>query len=296
MSLIERALQKARESGDAAPTAHERASIGSTPKPSQTPEQHKRTTAAVELPRIAAAPDLTITEAFLREKGLRAPTDQEQQQRAEYRHIKHGLFAEFRNTEMRRLVLVTSALQGDGKSYSAAHLSLSLAVEPDHTILLVDADVIRPNVSRAFGLSDRPGLMDAVGDESMDVQSLIVTTSIEGFSILPAGRPNQNATEYFASARMHEVMEQLLAVPNRIVVVDSLPLLLTTEARALASLAGQILLVVRAEITPQSAVLKALELLGESANVKLLLNAVVHTKALDYLGLGYGYNYYNVEK
>jgi Mrp family chromosome partitioning ATPase len=92
---------------------------------------------------------------------------------------------------------------------------------------------------------------------------------------------------------MHEVIEQLLLVPNRIVVIDSLPLLLTTEARALAPVAGQIVMVVRAESTPQSAVKEAIELLGEGANVKLLLNAVVRTKALGYLGseYGYGYNY-----
>jgi len=306
MSLIERALQKARVNRPAPPT-HEARDRGPntvpvpivTEVPSQpiVPPPPTAAVVAKGFPRIVSTPQLTISDAMLREKGLRALPEDEQQQRAEYRHIKHGLLPELRAPDGKRTVVITSALQGEGKSFSAAHLAMSLAVEPDYTVLLVDADVIRPNLTRTFGLAGRPGIMDAVVDPSVDVQSLIVTTNIEGLSLLPAGRPHENATEHFASARMREVIEQLLAVPNRIVVIDSLPLLLTTEARALSPVAGQIILVVRAESTAQSAVMQALELLGEGANVKLVLNAVVRTKALGYLGAEYGYGYnYNAEK
>jgi receptor protein-tyrosine kinase len=300
MSLIERALQKARSNGPSAAVPRSPAVPIPLPQGPQTqPIADTRPVPVLvtEHSRVAAAPQLQITEAHLREVGLRAEPHDEAQQRAEYRHIKHGLTAELREPNARRIVLITSALQGEGKSFSAAHLAMSLAVEPDYTVLLVDADVIRPNLTRTFGLAGRPGIMDAVADPSIDVQSLIVTTNIEGLSILPAGRSHENATEYFASARMHEVIEQLLAVPNRIVVIDSLPLLMTTEAQALAPVAGQIVMVVRAERTTQRAVSEAIELLGKGANVKLLLNAVVRTKALGYLGLDYGYGYnYKSEK
>jgi Mrp family chromosome partitioning ATPase len=190
------------------------------------------------------------------------------------------------------MTLIASALPGEGKSFSSANLALSLALEPDYTVVLVDADVIKPNLTRLFGLLGRPGLMDAAADPSIDVESLIVSTNVEGLSLLPAGRTDANATEYFASARMQTLVDQLLEVPNRLLVADSLPLLLTTEARALVPLAGQVVLVVRAESTPQQAVLQAVDLLGEDVNVKLLLNAVVRTKAQSYMGYGYyGYNY-----
>jgi protein-tyrosine kinase len=303
MSLIERALEKARTNRPTVVAPHVVEAppivLPASREPRTVPIADTRSVPILvaDFPRVATAPHLKITDELLREKGLSAELDDESQQRAEYRHIKHGLLPELRDRDTRPIVLVTSALQGEGKSFSAAHLAMSLAVEPDHTVLLVDADVIRPNLTRTFGLSGRPGIMDAVADPEIDLQSLIVTTSIEGLSILPAGRPHENATEFFASARMREVIEQLLAVPNRIVVIDSLPLLLTTEARALSPVAGQIVMVVRAERTPQSAVQEALNLLGEGANVKLLLNAVVRTKALGYLGHEYGYGYsYNSEK
>jgi Mrp family chromosome partitioning ATPase len=132
--------------------------------------------------------------------------------------------------------------------------------------------------------------MNALIDPGTSVESLILPTNVRGLSFLPAGLHEERATEFFSSARMAELSRQLLSVPNRIVVVDTLPLLLTTESRALASLGGQIVMVVRAESTPQNAVLEAIDLLGEGANVKLLLNAAVRAK-FEYYGLGHGHGY-----
>lgn len=293
MSLVERALTKLREAAvpegeqqagqpaEVTEAAPKRAARRANDAPSREP-----------FPRVVADPALQVTDPMLRDAGLLAPFDQQRQITSEYRHLKRRLLAEIQAGTANRLVLMASALPGEGKSFSSANLALSLALEPDYTVLLVDADVIKPNLSRVFGVTDRPGLVDAIADSGADVESMIVTTSVEGLSILPAGRTDPNATELFASSRMQQVVDHLLAVPNRLIVFDSLPLLLTTEARALVPLAGQILLVVRAESTPQQAVMQALDLIGEDANVKLILNAVVRTKAMKYLDYGYyGYDY-----
>ncbi|MEZ5459325.1 MAG: P-loop NTPase [Steroidobacteraceae bacterium] len=182
---------------------------------------------------------LQVTEPMLREAGLLAPFDQQRQITSEYRHVKRRMLAEIQAGTANRLVLIASALPGEGKSFSSANLALSLALEPDYTVLLVDADVIKPNLSRVFGVTDRAGLVDAIADAGTDVESMIVTTNVEGLSILPAGRSDPNATELFASSRMQQVVDQLLAVPNRLIVFDSLPLLLTTESRALVPLAAR---------------------------------------------------------
>jgi Mrp family chromosome partitioning ATPase len=164
-------------------------------------------------------------------------------------------------------------------------------MEPDYTVLLVDADVVKPQLSRAMGIVERPGLLNAVADHAVDVDSLVLATDIPGLSVLPAGSASENATEYFSSQRMRQVLEQLQAVPNRIVLIDTLPLLLTTEARVLMTLASQVLLVVRAETTPRNAVEQALALISEEVDVKLVLNAVDRTRITRYLGYGYGYQY-----
>lgn len=291
MSLIELALQRVK--ADEAATKRGKTETAA-PASGAAPTRAEVAAGAIPVPDVPLNPDILIDDEFLRETGLAAPESHEHQQRAEYRHIKYGLL---RGTnESGNLILITSALEGEGKSFTSLHLALSLASEQDYSVVLVDADVIRPTLTRMLGNEGRRGLMDAVVDASVNVESLMLSTNIRGLSFLPAGRPDDRATEHFASARMGEVMGRILAVPNRIVVVDTLPLLLTTEARALTALGGQVVLVVRAESTPQAAVLEAIELLGEGANVKLLLNAAVRSKALGYYGGGYGYTYQPIDK
>jgi Mrp family chromosome partitioning ATPase len=262
MSLIELALQRVK--ADSAKASPEKGAVGGGLPAAGGAAVRSDAPVVVPEPR---EPEIFITDAFLREKGLMAPEAHEPQQRAENRHIKYGLLREIGRQGGQGLSFVTSALQGEGKSFSTVHLALSLASEQDYTVVLVDAEVIRPSVSRLMGCEDRPGLMNARVDTGANVESLIVPTNVRGLSFLPAGRHEERATEFFASARMAEITRQLLSVPNRIVVVDTLPLLLTTESRALASLGGQIVLVVRAESTPQNAVQEAIDLLGEGANV-----------------------------
>ena len=275
MSLIEKALGKARGG------ASTQRPVASLP---QRPVLNSNTQ------RLPALPQLELTPEIQTRLGLSAPPEQQHQRSSEYRHIKRRVLSNLGGAR-NRIVLVASALAGEGKSFTSANLARSLAMEPDHTVLLIDADVVKPALSHAMGIQEKPGLMNAVIDPSLDPESLVLTTNIEGLSVMPAGGANANATEYFASDRMKQVLDTLLAVPNRIIVTDSLPLLLTTEARVLAPLAGQVLLVVRAESTPQSAVTSAMELLGEEAIAGVVLNAVVRTRMSRYLGYGYGFDY-----
>jgi len=283
MSLIEKALDKAR-------------AVSMTPAPAAQVDTAATTARqrALQMPpsRVAANPDIRITEAMLEALGLRAPPKQEHQRVSEFRHIKRDLLGEIRAGKANRIIAVASALAGEGKSFSSANLARSIALEPDYSVLLIDADVTNPRISAALGLLGRKGLMNSLTEPDCNVESLILTTDIEGLSVLPAGVSHENATEHLASEKMRVLLRLLQHDPSRIIVIDTLPLLLTTEASVLAPLAGQILLVVRAESTPQAAVTEAVGLLGNGVNVKLLLNAVVRTAASRYAGYGYGYGYH----
>ena len=187
--------------------------------------------------------------------------------------------------------MVSSALPGDGKTFTSVNLALSMALEKDHTVLLVDGDVAKPHVSDVFGAGDEPGLLDVLVDPERHVESVIFRTNIPRLSLLPVGRRNAHAPELLASARMRDLIRRLEALdPTGVVIVDSPPILLTSEARVLASLFGQVLLVVKANVTPQQAVLEAIEIVGEGPRVSLVLNHVAGggTSAYHY-GYGYGY-------
>jgi exopolysaccharide/PEP-CTERM locus tyrosine autokinase len=236
----------------------------------------------------------------LQAAGLLSPPEQERLTENQFRKIKRpvianavgkGLAAAVPNGH---LVMLTSALPGEGKTFSSINLAFSLAREKDLEVLLIDADVAKPNVSNVFGMQDVPGLLDALADESLEVESLILRTDVDGLSILSAGHcESDTATELLASSRMEELVAHIAERNRRrIVVFDSPPLLLTNESQVLATLVGQIILVVRAGITPKPAVLEAVGLIGETVPVGLVLNqSRVATKG-GYYGYGsYGYRY-----
>jgi protein-tyrosine kinase len=273
MSLVERALKKLQESRGNTPPA--------TPVPVQ---QRAAAPPAPPAPAVRSEPlprssrVAKIDHAQLRALELLPAEAEERRLKQEYRQIKRPLIANAMGRGVPELanghvILVSSALPGDGKTFTTINLAFSMALEKDVSVLLVDADVAKRHVSRVMGIADEPGLLDVLRDDSVDVESKIIDTDTPGLSLLPAGRTSATATEYLASARMESVVKQLVANdPNRIVLVDSPPLLLTSESRALAGVCGQIVLVVRAGATPQQAVLEALQMLGEGRSIGLVLN------------------------
>lgn len=188
------------------------------------------------------------------------------------------------------LIMVTSAMPGEGKTYLATNLAISIAMELDHTVLLVDADVARPSVPTVLGFGQEKGLLDVLQDSSLDLSQVLLRTNIEKLSILPAGTQHPRATELLASDAMNHLLADMARrYPDRIIIFDSPPLLVTTEARALASHMGQVVLVVKAESTSHAEVKSAVAAI-EACPVKMVaLNKA--SGHLDGHGYGYGYGY-----
>ena len=272
MSLIERALGKMRNP---------------VPAPGALPQRPL----PVPATETTSGPQLAITPEMRDQLGLSLTGGPQHQRSSEFRHIKRQIMADIRANPEARVILVTSSMAGEGKSFTTANLACSLALEHEHTVLLIDADAVKPLLTRTLKLAGQPGLMEALAEPARDVESLVWRTDIPGLSVMSAGGASECTTEYFASSRPRAVLDQLLRVPNRIVLIDSLPMLLTTEAPALLPVASQILMVVRAERTAQAAAREALNLIGDRPNVKLVLNGVMRTKLASYLGYDSGFTY-----
>jgi protein-tyrosine kinase len=186
------------------------------------------------------------------------------------------------------LIMITSSLPGEGKTYCAINLAMSIAMELDHTVLLIDADVARPSVLRTLGLPAHRGLMDILVDDKLDMADVMLRTNVDTLSILPAGTATQRATELLASSTMTNLVNEIAhRYPDRIVIFDSPPLLLTSESRVLASHMGQIVMVVEAQTTTQHAVTEALGQLEGYPNVNLIYN-----KTRDIPGIEETYDYH----
>ena len=188
------------------------------------------------------------------------------------------------------LIMVTSALSGEGKSFTSVNLAMSIAAELDHTVMLVDADVARPTVLRMLGLPPGPGLLDLLEGRA-EMSNVLLRTNIDKLTVLPSGSPHPRATELLASDSMRQLLDDMATrYPDRIIIFDSPPLLLTTESRVLASHMGQIVVVVHAGKTLQADVQHALSTI-ESCPVRMMLLNKAQSNLHGAYGYGYGYGY-----
>lgn len=199
-----------------------------------------------------------------------------------------GSAAPIRNAN---LIMVTSSLPGEGKSFTAVNLAMSIAMELERTVLLVDADVARPSLPRVLGLPQQKGLLDVLQDKALNLSDVLLRTNVDKLTVLTAGTADDRATELLASEAMGSLLTEIARrYSDRIVIFDSPPLLLTTEARVLATRMGQIVFVVRAEETPQTAIKEALGTI-EACPIKLMvLNQAKNIENVAY-GYEYGYGY-----
>jgi receptor protein-tyrosine kinase len=177
-------------------------------------------------------------------------------------------------------------LPGEGKTFFAMNLALSIAMELDTSAMLVEADILRPSVMTRLGLEPRHGLLDLLTNRSMDVADVMLRTNIPKLTLLPAGSHSTQTTELLASKRMGELLEELASrYRDRIIVFDAPPLLMTSEARVLAARAGQVVVVVEAGRTTHAAFQQAMETVGTHPVVMTALNKTKEAQA----GLIYGY-------
>jgi protein-tyrosine kinase len=326
-SLIEQAaqrLEQLRQAGISVPDIPAAVPLQSEPQPAvaavPTPAPVASEVAAqAKPPTLAAGPNLVVPKvrslgdvstsskridlnlAALHQAGFVTPMAERSRMADQYRVIKRPLISNAMGKgaatiNHANLIMVTSALPGEGKTFSAINLAMSIAAELDNSVMLVDADVARPSLLRTFGLPVGPGLLDLLQGRAQ-MSDVLLRTNVDKLTLLPSGHPQARATEMLASDAMRQLLDDMAQrYADRIIIFDSPPLLLTTEARALAAHMGQIVVVVHAGKTLQREVQHALSTI-EACPVKLmLLNQATEDATGDY-GYGYGYGYgYSKEK
>ncbi|MCF8707979.1 AAA family ATPase [Rhizorhapis sp. SPR117] len=267
---------------------------GAAPEPAATasrPESAGQTRVA---PRIVEGPVQPVDRVALKEAGFVLPDGPVTGISEEFRIIKRQLLqAATGGKQDEKLsrgerILICSAHPGEGKTFCAVNLALSLAAEKDVEVLLIDADFAKPSILSTLGLAGGPGLMDALADPSIDVEDCIINTDIPKLSVLPAGRQTNADTEFLSSSRTGAVLDRL-TIPGRIVIFDSPPILAASPASALASHVGQAVLVVRADETTENALRDAVGLLQGCDNIQLLLNGVKFSPGGRRFGTYYGH-------
>ena len=231
------------------------------------------------VPRHASTPRMVVVDLErLKARGYVTPDAPTTQIADEFRVIKrpiirNALGRDGSKLKNGNLVMVTSALPAEGKTFTALNLAMSVAMEYDSTVLLVDGDVAHPGLPRLLGVPEAPGLLDLLTNDKLDVADALVKTNIDKLTVLSAGSAHRRATELLASEQMASLLNEIASrYHDRIIIFDSPPLLATTEARVLATHMGQIVMVVAAESTSQNSVNQALATIESCEVVLMMLN------------------------
>ncbi|MGE5522431.1 MAG: XrtA-associated tyrosine autokinase [Rhodospirillaceae bacterium] len=237
---------------------------------------------------------MSVDQALLRAQRIITPTEKRTMMTESFRRVKRHILANAVRADRasrKNLVMITSALPGEGKTFCAINLAMSLAMEIDRTVMLVDTDFEKRSIPAALGLDvgTPRGFVDVIADSSLTLADVLLKTDIGKLTVLPAGTPHAHTTELVAGDVTATLLREMAdRYDDRIILFDSAPLLAASESCALAPHMGQIVLVVEAGKTTEKVVKEALESVASCNVAGVLLNKGAPSRARGEYGYGYG--------
>ncbi|RLA11499.1 MAG: hypothetical protein DRQ60_04820 [Gammaproteobacteria bacterium] len=293
MSTIEKANEKLMA-----------ASIASQPKPSVDPSQKLVQTEPVDnvtnqandgyLKTVEASPPiLSLNWEKMRALAFLLPDMGHTLLAEQYRKIKHPLLRKITNNptgELKNnLIMIASALEGEGKSYTAINLAISIAMELDHTALLIDVDSKKSAISKSLDITPELGLSDYLGSADLEIKDIIYSTDIAKLKIIPSGKADLASTEAATSTKMKQFLSEISdRYPDRVIILDTPPLMASAVAKALAFVAGQVVMVVEAEKTPTTVIEEASQYIENNRFAGFILNKTNLSSSTENLYGNYG--------
>jgi protein-tyrosine kinase len=242
-------------------------------------------------------PELVLDRDRLAGFGIAIPSAARSRTVEEFRLVKRNLVGAWSQDDLMaehrlsRLIMVTSARPGEGKTFTSLNLALAFASERSVKALLVDVDTQHSTVPEILGIGGEKGIVDVLAGD-LELPEVLIQTNIPNLMIMPAGRGGPHVPELLSSREMGALLEELTQrLPDHYLIIDTPPCMASSDAAALAPLVGQIVFVVEANNTQQGEIEAALGTLGTCPRISLLLNKS-DSLATEHFG-SYGYNYHS---
>ncbi|HEX3971897.1 MAG TPA: AAA family ATPase [Stellaceae bacterium] len=269
------ARPQSQAAAEAAPQAQPRRQRRATPQPESTAQSRQ----------------VSIDRAALRQHGIALPSAGRSRIAEEFRIVKRQVVAKFIDevdgdpeTARNRVIMVTSAKPGEGKTFAAINLALSIASEQDLKVLLIDLDTRSHAMQDMMGIPAGRGLTDLLSNPDVDFADVVLRTNMPNLAIMPAGHPDNRGPELLSSKRTREMFEEMTQrYSDRFIIFDAPSCLASSDPATLAGIVGQVVFVVEADQTQQEEVESALSLVRGCPNISLLLNKV-RNSATDQFG------------
>jgi protein-tyrosine kinase len=212
----------------------------------------------------------------------------------QFKRLRTFIIKPWMDDKSPKTILVTSAFSGEGKSLIAVNLAITIAVDLQSHALLVDCDLRNPSLSRLFGLQEKKGLSNYLMGDA-EIPDLLIKTSVDRLSILPGGGLQDNPVELIGSNKMKSLVKDLKSrYDDRYIIIDSSPILATTEPSVLNEIVDGILLVIRSGETPRESVQQAMKVLEKDKILGVVLNNLeFQTEAMTRRYFGTNRKYYD---
>lgn len=239
-------------------------------------------------------PQFILDRGRLASYGVAVPSAARSRTIEEFRLIKRNLMTQLSQSNSladqrsNRIIMVTSARPGEGKTFISLNLALAFASERDVKALLVDVDTQHSSIQTILGIPGEQGIVDVLAG-NCELSEALIQTNIENLLVLPAGQGGPHVPELFSSNQMAVLMSDMTQrFADRYIIIDTPPCMASSDAAALAPLVGQIVFIVEAHHTQQVEVEAALSMLSACSRISLLLNKS-DTMSGEHFG---SYNYY----
>ena len=294
MSTIEKALAKQKEAAQKKHAESNASPVSYQQAPQITPSV-QTDNIAKNISEQKDSDNIVLNGKRLTERGFIYSSESAHHIQEEFRHIKRKLLnnafgASAKTLKHSNLIMVSSSNPNEGKTFISINLALSIALEQDKTVLLVDADVLRPSLHRELEFESKKGLLEYLLDEVHSLSKVIYNTNIPNLKIIPAGKPHHLTNELLASTRMEELATELAErYPDRLVIFDCPPILGVTETPVLSDLVGQAIVVVEESKTKIDDVKRAVSQLNSDIAIGCVMNKTVRSQKDGYGYYGYGY-------
>src|SRR6516225_8154444 len=223
-------------------------------------------------------PELVLDRGRLASYGITMPSSARSRTVEEFRLVKRNLMTQFvqgdasGDQRSSRLIMVTSARPGEGKTFIALNLALAFASERDVKALLVDIDTQHSALQTILGISSELGIVDVLAGNH-ELSEVLIQTNSPNLMVLPAGRGGPHVPELFSSNKMAVLLAEMTRrFSDRYIIIDTPPCMASTDAAALAPLVGQIVFIVEAHHTQEVEIEASLSMLSACPRISLLLN------------------------
>ncbi len=206
----------------------------------------------------------------------------------EYRKLKSNIVKLTSQNGFMNTLMVTSTLGGEGKSITSLNLAITLSLEYDHTVLLVDCDIRKPSLHKYLNIESKAGITECLLGEAR-ISDAIIKTDIGKLSFLPAGKRVDNPVELLSSQKMKDLIRELKErYHDRYIIIDTPPILPFAETRAISSMVSGVIFVVKECGASMHDIGEAIDVLKGTNVLGIVYNGV----SKDSLNTHYQYYYY----